>query len=472
MKVSVLFCLLLILSVVFSTAQPVTIHGNAPDYGGIELIFSTYSDLISFEERELARCSVAEDGEFSVTFEIGYPASIYSYFGVYKGGMYVLPGSNYNIILPPRQEKTQGDILNPYFRPLEIRFGIKDISSLDPNVYIPRFEEFYDDIITSELALKRENWKQLDETIARIDSLFLDGDTPFFRDYRYYRWASLRYTAYARNFDNMAKIYFHNKPVQIHNMAYMDFFNQLFEDFFSSYSQTVDGTDIIDDIAKAKSPAAIKKSIGKNMALNDKNLKELLILKGLHDSFFPKRAGIGVVFPKKQLLQTLDSAIILAPDPELKNIAQNIKSKVSYLSRGTEPPSFTLPNEKGKEVSLNDLQGKYVYLAFFNSNSVQCRQELDLLLSIHEKYKRALRIVAVFTDDDFEKTKEYMQSIKAPFTYLHLGNQNELLKKYRVKVYPTYYLIDPEGKLTLSPAPSPGESFDQYFMKELKSTSH
>jgi hypothetical protein len=52
-----------------------------------------------------------------------------------------------------------------------------------------------------------------------------------------------------------------------------------------------------------------------------------------------------------------------------------------------------------------------------------------------------------------------------PWTFLHFSNQPDLLDDYDIRGYPSYFLIGPEGRLILSPAPSPVENFESTFLR-------
>jgi len=43
------------------------------------------------------------------------------------------------------------------------------------------------------------------------------------------------------------------------------------------------------------------------------------------------------------------------------------------------------------------------------------------------------------------------------------------MRDYDVRAFPTYYLIDREGKLAISPAPAPGDDFEARLFSLLRS---
>ncbi|MEA1897441.1 MAG: hypothetical protein U9N53_07230, partial [Bacteroidota bacterium] len=61
-----------------------------------------------------------------------------------------------------------------------------------------------------------------------------------------------------------------------------------------------------------------------------------------------------------------------------------------------------------------------------------------------------------------------LQTKNYPWHFLFYGKQEKLLIDYNVKVFPTYVLIDPKGKLINSFAPSPIEGFEAWFVGILK----
>ena len=51
--------------------------------------------------------------------------------------------------------------------------------------------------------------------------------------------------------------------------------------------------------------------------------------------------------------------------------------------------------------------------------------------------------------------------------FLHFANDPDILKEYDVRIFPTCYLIDPDGKLVLSPAPAANDNLERALFLEL-----
>ncbi len=475
-------------------AQNVTIKGNAPSYIGDEFIFYTYSDLITFTDKELCRCNVQNNSDFLCSFSLSNTVKTFIHLGVYKGIIFTEPNTTYEIILPDKKEKTIADKLNPYFEETEVYFGIlscetaltekfpidayseattrvnpepatiKGKKENELNYLIREFDDLYDDYLNDNFLIiyLKAYGSDVDTVINKIDSLFSWAENDYFNNYKKYKFAFMRHLAYQRNVKYVTKDYFLNQPVLYNNIAYMDLFVQLYDNYFSFYSKTEDGKRIFVDIAYAKSFYDLKETLNNNLALANDTFKELVILKGLHDAFYSDN------FPKRAILQTLDSVRIQSTIPQHKQIAVNIKKKVTQLMKGTDAPEFELFDKNSLPVSLSQFKGKYVYLNFCTTLSFTCKQELELLNKLQEKYKEILEIITISTDEDFKKTIDYFNEHNYIWTFLHYANEPEVLKKYKIKVFPTYYLIDPDGKLIMSTAPSPDENFELYFFKILK----
>jgi thiol-disulfide isomerase/thioredoxin len=246
-------------------------------------------------------------------------------------------------------------------------------------------------------------------------------------------------------------------------------FNQVFKDFFPVYYMQKDGVDVFDDIAKAKSIWHLKKTLNRNMAFTNDTLKEMLILKGIHDAFYSSHIAEYKGFPKPQLLQTLDSLIILTRIPQHKMIAENIKAKVTKLLPGYPAPDFKLFDQDNRLRSLSGFKGKYVYLCFFTTWSLACMQDIELLRKIQDQFGKNLEIVTVICNGEQKELPGYVLNINGSWTFLGYQRQPDIIQQYNIKAYPTYYLIDPYGKLVLSPSPGPNENFSKYFSEILKS---
>jgi hypothetical protein len=91
-----------------------------------------------------------------------------------------------------------------------------------------------------------------------------------------------------------------------------------------------------------------------------------------------------------------------------------------------------------------------------------------MLNSLYDKHQELLEIVTILVDNDYDVINSFLERSNYPWIFLHYGNQASIIKEYDVRAFPTYYLIGQDGKLEVSPAPSPGEEFEARLFKLLR----
>lgn len=445
-------------------SQLVTIQGVASSYKHNELVVFQYHDFITYNEKELARVSVAEDGTFRLMFPLETTGWIYLKAGVFRGILVAEPDSSYQIVLPVKVEKTIQDILNPFFE--EQEFFITTLPE-DPKRLtnqISEFEFLYNQYLNENFfeVYQKARRSNIDTVIQNIEKLFSGNSNAYFSAHRYYRYASLKYFAYQRNDKFVVKEYFLLKPVLYSGKAYFDLFNKLFVNYFSFYSETAEGSRLISDISYAKSPYRIRQTLSNNLALANDTLRDLVLLKGLHDAFYKAD------FPDHALFQITDSLMESLKNTRHIELLKQIKWKVSQLRKNFPAPELALTDASGKTRKLSDFKNKNLYLNFYRYESFTCLQDLALLKNLYKKIGDQVEIVTINCGSDFEKVKQLFRDEKYEWTLLQLQDSKDL-EKYKIKAYPSYFFVHSNGTFIFSPSPGPGENFEWHYFNFLKS---
>ena len=94
-------------------------------------------------------------------------------------------------------------------------------------------------------------------------------------------------------------------------------------------------------------------------------------------------------------------------------------------------------------------------------------KQFRLLNELLKKFKKNLVIVIVMADNDISIVKQFAVDYGFEGIVLIAGTRDDILKQYKIKSYPTYYLIDPDGNFLLSSVPTPEENFESVFRKIL-----
>jgi len=440
------------------------IRGVDKSYAGEEISFWTTVNPITGKEDLIARDTVNGDGSFLLEFDIHNTVKVQANLEVYKVYMFVEPEKEYDIILPPYKEKSKADELNPYFNPIYIHLGTKLFTPDELNVQIRMFHDAYNPYLNKHVdkILGDTDFEQLEKDIIKLDKPFAKTDNEFFNDYRKYKYGMLRILAMQNKSKSTSNKYFKDRPFLYDNPSYTDLFNMVYEGYFMHFSRADKSGSLKDAISNKKDFRAVYNALSKGELIQPEELLTMVILKCLYDEFYDDN------YSRSAMLNILSSFIETCTDKQQLKIAREIKEKVTKLLVGHTPPAFKLYDIDSNEVTLNSLKGKYVYLNFCTCYSYTCIKEFTMLQNLYEKHNQYLSIVTIAVDDDVETVRDFVTRSGYSWKFLHSGLQRGIIKDYDIRAFPTYYLIDREGKLVMSPAASPSEDFEGRLFKTLK----
>lgn len=462
---SVVTFLFFVLMVSGLKAGEVKVFGTAEELAGETITFHTYSDYITYEITDIFTLNVDENGNFESTFHIDYTAYVFSYLGIYEVFFYVKPGKEYQIEFPEKIERRMEDKLNPYYQYEYYHLGIVNSSEDELNYTIARFDDIYTTITNNainEIAENGENTK-VEKVTEFVDSIFQEVKDPFFNNYKKYRLAAYEYLSRYYKSKSISNKYFSNEDILYDHPAYMDLFNQIYKDYFTYFGRTNDGNKIYQDINEHASLKLLNNTLSQDSVLINPELKEMVILKCIYDEFYNDK------FSRSSMLTILDSIIYTTDYDIHREIGGEIKRKIVKLLPGHEPPDFKLFDKDSNLVSLEDFKGKYLYLGFCATVSYACILEFEMLRNVYERHAEHFEIVIICLDENLSIMKDYLDKKSYPWLFLHYGNQPDIIKDYDIRALPTYYLIDDEGKLVMSPAPAAGEDLEQRLFKVFRS---
>ena len=110
-------------------------------------------------------------------------------------------------------------------------------------------------------------------------------------------------------------------------------------------------------------------------------------------------------------------------------------------------PDFTLPDLHGQQVALHDYRGKVVFLNFWATWCIPCREEMPAMEQLHQTFQsQGLAILAVDLKESPDKVTAFFEQYQLSFTAL-LDESGSVFRDYQVMGLPTTYLISREGKL-------------------------
>ncbi|NEW82451.1 MAG: TlpA family protein disulfide reductase [Mariniphaga sp.] len=451
------FILLSLISIQVN-AQKSVLSGKAADYKTKEITFYTIPDPVLRQKLELASTKIAIDGTFSVALPISQTIEIYTDLEKYCGTMVVEPGENYTITLPPFSLRTSNEAHSSYFKPAPFWLGLPAGDNNDLNFAVRSFVvDFNSETVKNTVSIYQKQSKEVvNEIIGRLEAKYLANKNEYFKTLKNYYFAELEYAVNQRTPEFVIKKYFATEPVQLHHPIYQRAFETIFSDFLRKQSQDIQNREIVHltNSGNYLKLVSLFESRGYK-----KEFAELVVLKGLNDGYYSNTFAKEGVMKAIEMAQTATISAILQP------IAHQVKRKLSLLAVGGKAPELRLSNLKKSQVTLDQYRGKFIYLSFFNSKSSDCRAELDSIVSIEKRLRQVLTVVSVALDDDFDAAVKLWNSKGYKWELLNGSKQKQLIINYNASITPAFYLIDPDGALKLSQAPSPSHGLEPLFLK-------
>lgn len=417
----------------------------------------TYDDYISYREKELAKGSLDAKGNFNLSFSVTQPTYIFLTVDDAKAEMVVEPGKTYILNFLAKEPDAVSSSLGAMV-PVEVEFIQTESNELNFLIadfsvrYQTMLEDYRANIARKEPAI----FKKIDTLETLFKKKYAAYNKPHLDTYIYYTFATLEESITLENKENVYKKHLNARPVLLNDYNYMTFFNRYFSvtaSFFMSNSR------MTNEINTKQSFASIMDFFKQSKLLSNDTIREAVILKSLAEYFrYPDYKAIAV-------LAVLDQAAKECKSPDNRRAAENLKKKLSVMVVGKPVSKMSFKNMEGKEVSLTDFKGKYVYLNFWTTFCAPCTQDMTLIPELKKIYGGKIVFVSISIDKKPEMVKNFLKNNPklgpekngTGWTFLYCDNYKKVKEEFKVLSVPTYYLIDPKGNVMRSPAATPAD---------------
>lgn len=454
-----------------AAGQPIILKGHSPQYRDTSFAIETLLNPFTEAYHTVDTLIISGEGSFETPVELPEPAWLKIDFGIFRSTLYAEPGKTYTLELPPAREKSEADIRNPYFRPVnvhmkvlreEIRTGRQTIDDLNARMF--RF----DTLIFSkneQLVISRQRGVAVnaDSLISAIETRYEKDTSEYFSRYRKYRYGLTLLDSRDRMLDEVSEKYLAPGGPHPIDPAYMDLFDRMFDKFLFFYSGTEQGKPLKKIINRDHDLQALRTVLRNHPAIPDDTLADMVIMKEVSQAYYRD------FFYSEALLILLDSLKSRPSVPQFSFFAQGIRDDLTRLAIGSIPPDFRLLDQNGQWRSLEDFRGKYIYLNFCTTDNYSCLSEYPFLKAIYSKHSDYLEIVTVMVCDTHSIMKKFMDRNGYAWPALFYGNDEELLRTYKIKAYPAAFLLGPGGTLIQSPATPATEGFEQQLFRIMRS---
>lgn len=145
------------------------------------------------------------------------------------------------------------------------------------------------------------------------------------------------------------------------------------------------------------------------------------------------------------------------------------REKWDLSKPGKVSPDFHAVDIDGKEWSLKDFRGKYVYIDLWATWCNPCRREFPFLKQLKSDFEDAqIVFLGLSTDSDKEKWEVMVRSGELSGVQLYIGPQSSFQKAYNVDGIPRFILIDKDGRIISNDMSRPSSQETKTFLESLE----
>lgn len=154
------------------------------------------------------------------------------------------------------------------------------------------------------------------------------------------------------------------------------------------------------------------------------------------------------------------------------SMLESMKTKYDRwdLSRpGRMSPGFRASDVDGKEYTLADFRGKYVYIDIWATWCGPCKREMPHLKALEEEFADAqIVFLGLSIDKDKQAWENMVRAGGLTGVQLYLGLQSKFQEGYRIESIPRFILLDKEGRIIENDMSRPSEDITAEKLRNLK----
>lgn len=448
--------LILTLGVQSSFAKKVKLFGQHAAYANTQIKVLCYDDAFSKTEKQLAIMQLDKQGRFSVEFDIDETQMVFLPLGVFRGYFFAEGDKEYQLSLPPKRDLSPAQKTDPFFTPQDILLGFRDADKNGLNSLIRQFDNQFDNFVNQNFeSIYNKRSSSLGIGFAKeMNSEYAPVKNAYFQTYLKYRLGFLDYLSRPEAYISLENKYFSNQVLELSNTAYTTLFNKVYNNALASAFHRREKSKFAKVLETREPYQELDKLMQNYTIYQDKNFRDVLLAKSVYDgtqnALLSRRKAIGILKKIKQNSQ----------NNEVNRLIKNYLAKLSHLLKNTGAPDFKIG-----DIALSDYKGKYLYLNFCNTTNSVWERDAKLLMKLHEAFGKDIEFLSLASDVDPIRFRNKLKQSEANWPVVLIDKDNSILKDYKIKVFPTYIIIDPEGKVYQYPARGPHDGVEKVFVK-------
>lgn len=421
-----------------AVAAPATIRGKALHLAGQEVRLFTIYDYFTETRTLLSTVEVNDQGAFVLQHE---PRNT-------TYGILVANGLEYTLFLEPGQTYDV-EILSEPDLPLAFT-GTIDTNEL--NFAIGRFNYDFSRFMAESYELFLQG-RLREPALKFIDSVklaYANIISPYFKDYIEYRLATLEYSAGTKGPKKLFETYLYNRPVLYDNTEYVYFFTQYYDKFLFDMKFREQHEKVNSIMRMGSGYAQLVTYLSGSGYVRSAEIAEPIAAYNILQAYYSGK------YKREHLVSLLQEGLMHQKNPVLAGILQNMIHIITRLQNGSTAPALTGKNTEAEVHSLADLQGKPVYLSFFNPEEPASILEITAIKPLYDKYKKDMHFVTVCSSCSYSQLQQFIDQNKLKWNFWIISGEAE--QQFELASYPAFFIIDKAGVFFSSPSKSPSEN--------------
>ena len=431
------------------------LEGFEPDYAGRTIEFYNWTDPVSKTDKKAFSLRIGPQGRIQVDTGVTETLFCFADFDSYQGKIIIVPGETLKIKLPPLKEKTFEESKNPYFQPITTWILAQSGSREELNTLFARFDQrFYqlNQKYFNQLYMRQQR-NYLDSVRIPLEKEFNQINAPLFQHHMQLQLKTVE-AGIMRAGREKLMAGMRGLPAQAWKLpAFADLVDRLFTNSLSIESKSAKGAAIRNMITR-RNVAELRKWT-ETYTGTTSPLSDLLSIKMLHDAFYSGE------FSKIAIIHILQSeGFTRHTHSEIRSAAASVAEKLQFLFPGTEAPVIVLPTLAGDTIYSTSSSKPFQYILFADLEIPVCQEQVKYLTEINERIGNRVDILLVLTPSTRVNNLEFIRANNIPGRIVLDTETKTIGRKYKVRSYPSAYLVNREHKVVLAPAKTPLDGFE------------
>lgn len=436
-------------------ANTIHLEGHEPEYAGSKIVFQKQTDPISGSTDTTFILKIGPQGRILTDINIQEPLYCFAEFDIYLLKLMLVPGDSLRIKLPPRKPKSFEESKNPYFKPVEtwVLSQSKNYSHL--NSLFARFDQKYynlNDKYFNQLYYTRQE-KYLDSVVFHLEKEFGSEKNLVFIAHKKLMLKSIE-TGIMREGREKLMSDFESLTYSAWLLpSFSDLLERLFSQTWSTESKRPQGRELKSLVAGRKISELRNWTV--HFTGINKPLTDLILLKLLHDAYYSGE------FQKSAILDMLQSDLFMTNKVGLViRTAKEIHKKLSFLLPGTPAPEICLPLIGNGIYCSKESKKSMQYILFADLEIPVCQEHVKYLPTLHDKIGDYVDILLILRPSSKMNQAEFIKQYNIPGNVV-LDTQDDIFsRKFKIRAFPSAFLVDRNHSVVLSPARTPLDGFE------------